>query len=320
MRFDSVLNLVEEALEQFSSWCSTPGALCAASLKTPMVSFGIAAGSGNDYLLAVRARTPFGLDLPPVQDILARSKNEADIRVTGLMRGPRRIVNRAIDTAQEMKQRVRPLQSGHSVGHYKITAGTLGTFVKGKQGIMMLSNNHVLANSNEASLGDAILQPGRYDKGQNPDDICGKLVAFKKIVKEHNVMDAAVASIDAKAMPNKFDLPHIGKVGNKVIKPEDILGKMVQKIGRTTGYTKSKVSAIKVRNVGVNYGNGIYSFDDLIEVSDPSGGDFSAGGDSGSFVVDMDRNPVGLLFAGSPGHTMVCEIEPIMKEFKIELL
>lgn len=321
MRFDSVLCLIEEAFQSFSDWSNTPGTLSAATIRAPMVSFGVGCGDNPDsYKLAVRARTTFGLDLPPVQDIIQKSKNESDIRVVGLMRGPRRIVNFKIDTAQEMKQRVRPLQSGHSVGHHAITAGTLGTFVKGKQGIMMLSNNHVLANSNQAKIGDAILQPGSYDGGKNPADICGKLVAFKEMKKEHNLMDVAVASIEKDAMPKDFALPHIGKVGKKVISPEDILGKQVQKIGRTTGHTKGKVSAIKLRNVAVNYRTAIYSFDDLIEVMDPTGGDFSAGGDSGSFVVDMDRNPVGLLFAGGGGHTLLCEIAPILKEFKIELL
>jgi hypothetical protein len=47
-----------------------------------------------------------------------------------------------------VRQRMRPAQGGVSIGHYKITAGTLGCLVRdGKGGTYILSNNHVLANS-----------------------------------------------------------------------------------------------------------------------------------------------------------------------------
>ncbi len=287
-----------------------------------MVAFGVAAGSdANSYKLAVRARTPFGLDLPPVEKILLATKeNELDVSVTGNIRGPRRVVRLGLAMNSGMKERVRPLRSGHSVGHYSITAGTLGTFVKTKQGVMMLSNNHVLAASNMAKIGDAILQPGQYDGGNNPKDVVGKLVAFKEMKENGNVMDAAIASIDKEFLPKDFTIPHIGKIGKNIVSPADILGCKVQKTGRTTGHTQGEVTAINLRNVAVGYGSGkTYRFDNQMEVC-TEGGEFSAGGDSGSFVVDMEGNPVALLFAGSPGHTIVCPIEAVLKEFKAEVL
>src|SRR3546814_8585733 len=49
--------------------------------------------------------------------------------------------------------RERPARSGISIGHPAITAGTLGGLVRdGETGaVAMLSNNHVLANSNDRS-------------------------------------------------------------------------------------------------------------------------------------------------------------------------
>ncbi len=85
---------------------------------------------------------------------------------------------RAYDSPRD---RFRPeIPSGISIGHYKITAGTLGTIVTdrltGEK--LILSNNHVLANSNDALVGDAILQPGTADGGQNPADIVARLERF----------------------------------------------------------------------------------------------------------------------------------------------
>lgn len=77
--------------------------------------------------------------------------------------------------------RFRPeIPSGVSAGHFAITAGTLGAVVKDRMTgeKLLLSNNHVFANSNDALLGDAILQPGPADGGQNPGDQVARLERF----------------------------------------------------------------------------------------------------------------------------------------------
>ena len=63
--------------------------------------------------------------------------------------------------------RYRPAPGGVSIGHYLITAGTLGSVVYSKVNgqMYLLSNNHVLANCNDAEEGDPIFQPGPIDGG-----------------------------------------------------------------------------------------------------------------------------------------------------------
>jgi hypothetical protein len=85
---------------------------------------------------------------------------------------------------QTPRERFRPIiPAGVSIGHFKITAGTLGAVVKDSQtgDTLILSNNHVLANSNDAALGDAILQPAAMDGGVQPGDVVAKLERFVKI-------------------------------------------------------------------------------------------------------------------------------------------
>lgn len=80
--------------------------------------------------------------------------------------------------------RFRPtIPAGVSIGHFKITAGTFGAVVTDRNTgeKLMLSNNHVLANSNDASIGDAILQPGPTDGGNNPGDMVARLERFVRI-------------------------------------------------------------------------------------------------------------------------------------------
>lgn len=71
--------------------------------------------------------------------------------------------------------RWRPAPGGVSIGHVGITAGTLGCLVRKGGQLHILSNNHVLANSNDASVGDAILQPGAADGGRDPADRIARL-------------------------------------------------------------------------------------------------------------------------------------------------
>ncbi len=79
---------------------------------------------------------------------------------------------------QDPKGRFRPAPGGVSIGHGDITAGTLGCLVRKNGQLLILSNNHVLANSNDARVGDPILQPGPFDGGIFPQDQIGTLEAF----------------------------------------------------------------------------------------------------------------------------------------------
>ncbi|MCA9914081.1 MAG: hypothetical protein KC496_12055 [Anaerolineae bacterium] len=72
---------------------------------------------------------------------------------------------------------------GVSIAHYLVTAGTFGTLVYDRRTgePLILSNNHVLAHSNDASLGDVILQPGATDGGNNPADVVAHLERYWRL-------------------------------------------------------------------------------------------------------------------------------------------
>ena len=80
---------------------------------------------------------------------------------------------------QAFTERIRPAEPGYGVSHPDVTVGTFGLAVKWgpTDDWRILSNNHVLANSNDASIGDFIRQPGTHDGGTTTDRI-GRLLAF----------------------------------------------------------------------------------------------------------------------------------------------
>jgi len=102
-------------------------------------------------------------------------------------------------------KRQRPAPLGFSVGHPLITAGSIGARVADAAGnVFVLSNNHVLANSNDATIGDPALQPGPFDGGTAPADQIGTLAAFNTIDFSGglNTIDAAIARSTVDALGN----------------------------------------------------------------------------------------------------------------------
>jgi hypothetical protein len=185
------------------------------------------------------------------------------------------------------------------VAHESVSAGTLGGFVRTASGLAILSNNHVLAASNAAAPGDPVLQPAPADGG-TPGDRVATLGAFERMVAGRpNLVDAAVAVLDDGVEADPGDLPGgplLAPVPPSLdIDPEEA----VEKIGRTTGHTSGRITAVEVDGVAVQYDEAVYRFDDQLEIEGGDGA-FSAGGDSGSVIWrSRDRAPVALLFAGS---------------------
>jgi hypothetical protein len=241
--------------------------------------------------LAVRVTSADALALPALTAVLDRWSSETDVRVVGPVRtGP--------PLPAAARARVRPLVPGASVGHPDVTAGTLGAFVTDAAGrVLLLSNNHVLADTDRASVGDPVLSPGPADGGRPGVDRVATLTSFERMVPTGNLLDLAVAAVDDPALVGGNTVPE-GVLSGVV---EEVLdGVAVGKTGRTTGHTTGTVTAVELDGVTVDYGRGqLLSFDDCLEV-EGDGRSFSDGGDSGSLVYALDGlSAVGLLFAGS---------------------
>lgn len=233
---------------------------------------------------------------------------------------------------QALARRARPASGGYSVGHHKITAGTLGTCVYDQIGTpgnpsgipnqyYILSNNHVLANSNNASPGDPILQPGPFDGGVDPADRIATLDRFIPITfeppvpraKHRNLVDAALASGEFHDL--KREIHWVGHLTGWRKRAQVNVGLEVQKTGRTTNFTTGRITAVGA-TVDVNYGGGrVARFRDQIITTA-----MSAGGDSGSIISDRDNKAVGLLYAGSPVATILNQIQHVRTLLQIEVV
>jgi hypothetical protein len=248
---------------------------------------------------------------------------------------------------QSHTSRQRPAPGGISIGHKDITAGTLGCLVKKNGQPVILSNNHVLADSNAASVGDPILQPGPHDGGKFPDDHIADLLQFVPITFAGAPSDCPVGRGVAGVLNGMARLvgsatrfsavrPYAGEnlvdcALARPLNPGDVtdnileigtipgrargdLGQGIKKSGRTTGLTQGEITQVDV-SVNVQYGPGqVALFTDQLMA-----GPMSQGGDSGSAVLDNNNRLVGLLFAGSDNSTIINRIEHVFSALGVSL-
>ncbi|HEY1498467.1 MAG TPA: hypothetical protein VGF88_02715 [Acidobacteriaceae bacterium] len=202
--------------------------------------------------------------------------------------------------------------------------GTLGALVEDEQNNQyILSNNHVLAESDQGHIGDTIDQPGLIDGACTPLSRpgstlrpVGTLEYFVPLASTQTNVDAALALATPGAVDSSGSILGLGTpshdqtlsaappmAGRGETLTAANLGMNVAKSGRTTGLTCSTIDAVAL-TVKVDYYKDCAetqpyytkTFTDQIGIG---GTHFTDSGDSGALVLDAgNAQAVGLYFAG----------------------
>ena len=217
----------------------------------------------------------------------------------------------------------RPVPIGVSGGLAGVATGTLGARVTDGTNVYVLSNNHVFAGVNTASIGDPIIQPGDADGGNDPGDRIAHARGLPddRLQRRHE-HDGRRDRADVDRRTSGRRRPPTDTARRARSRRRRSIGQAVQKYGRTTGLQLGNVAATNV-SVDVCY----IAFGDFClqearfagQIS-ISPGPFSAPGDSGSLVVTQGGNqPVGLLFAGGDGLTIATPIDLVLQRFGVTI-
>lgn len=199
--------------------------------------------------------------------------------------------------------------------------GTLGALVRDRNdNLYILSNNHVLAESDQARLGDTIIEPALIDLNCNPQ--AGRAVGALRYVapleSTQTNVDAALAAATPAVDPSGSILQLGNADGGRLSAAAPAAGDgealnagllnhlRVVKSGRTTGLTCSTVGAVDL-TVQVDYyydcaeTQPFYTKTYTNQIGIPGGG-FADSGDSGALVLDAgNAEPIGLLFSSGGG-------------------
>lgn len=344
MRLESVRDLKAElfetsslagAMAEAASLGNVPGGSVAAARRRRdaeafrSLALGVARRERQQYHLAVRQQRRGAAVDAIVESIRRQARGEVDVRYVGpivkLAPGP--------SSAAFYRARRRPLRIGASISDVSaefITAGTLGCFVVARRAphyISLLTNNHVIAGENAQSSGAPLVQQGTLDGGELADDQIGELGNYVRLrPAQINHVDAALGDLHEEIA---IDPSRIGNLGMfRGLGDATQLGPRAQvyKVGRTTGQTRGRITAIEVDNVEVKYDLGWLRFDGQIEIEGAGRGAFSDEGDSGSLIVDEHLRGIGLLFAGGVaggangrGLTYANPLEAVLDALKVDL-
>ena len=212
-------------------------------------------------------------------------------------------------------------------------SGTIGCRLRDRNGNQfLLSNNHVLALNNAATIGDAIQHPGVGDAGSNdPSFQIGFLADFEPVVyatlpltvnSPTNIMDAAICQLTSNDLVGTTG-PCYGYGTPRQTPCNAVLGLKVQKVGRTTQRTRGFISTLNAAlSLAGPTATEVSVFVDQIVCETHDGTNFGAEGDSGSVVVTNPGNsPVALLFAGPQGGGPAsCNlIGPVLERFDMTI-
>jgi len=210
--------------------------------------------------------------------------------------------------------------------------GTLGSLVKDTVGNeYILSNNHVLARSNSARVGELIMQRGYVDTAP----VCSKngtihVANLSKFVRlnfsgGNNTVDAAIAKVISGQVSSTGTILEIGTISSTTVNPS--VGLKVEKSGRTTSETTGTIASINVTVLVSGYGpcgvgTNMAKFVKQFQINSTT---FSAGGDSGSLIVTRPAvgkkpNPVVLLFAGSSNSTIGNPINSVLSALGVRFV
>lgn len=215
--------------------------------------------------------------------------------------------------------------------------GTLGSLVVRAGTQYILSNNHVLADSDAGAIGDGIIQPGLIDTpspcvASSGSNVVAHLSQFINIEQPNPPADAAIAQVVSGAVNTSGTIIELGGNTNgsgiptdeapaSTVLPVSSLvpnSTAVAKSGRSTGLTCSTVESVGL-TVHVNYNHGIggpaftATYTNQVAIN---GGTFSAAGDSGSLIVSQaGAQPIALLFAGSSTNTVGAPVATVLGSF-----
>jgi hypothetical protein len=231
-----------------------------------------------------------------------------------------------------------PIELGVSGGNAKDSAvqskliyccgGTLGSLVERGGTFYILSNTHILARSDQASLGESIIQPGLIDSNCSTSgtSTVGNLSQFVNLEDSSTNADAAIAEIVSGTVDTSGNILSLGATANgstpSVGQPHSgngiiaNVGEPVAKSGRSSGLTCSTISAVHIATT-ISYTKSCNStltftknYTGQISVS---GVAFSASGDSGSLIVDQNTaDPVALLYGGSDTDTVANPVADVL--------
>lgn len=220
--------------------------------------------------------------------------------------------------ALQLTDRVRPVPGGYSVGPSSLPiAGSLSCVVTDKKFFYILGCNHIFTNGNLLPISTPILQPSIYDGGVLATDIVAtlsKYIPLKFLSPTETPVNFADAALAKVTIPNEI-LPQIAILGQLSGIAFSHLGTVIQKAGRSTGYTSGIVTTL-----GASFVSNLPDGRKALMLNQVLCNIKVAGGDSGALALDSNNFALGQIINGSDNMAAFTPITTILNLFSVDLV
>jgi len=214
------------------------------------------------------------------------------------------------------RTRSRPLKPGLSVSGEVAGSGTIGAFVRDAKGEFYLLGATFIFGPPDYELGSPVIQPGRPDGGQAPDDVVGYFARYLPLAEGVSVANLVGLARLKEGVTFETAIPGIGPVRGV---REPAVGTSVRALGRATGLATGKILKVGQafemasprpadKGAPILFVNGI--------ATSPLG----MGGEGGALVVDDEGYAIGVIVAASPSETILAPIQEILDGLEVQLV
>ncbi|MBL7063144.1 MAG: hypothetical protein ISS49_02905 [Anaerolineae bacterium] len=214
--------------------------------------------------------------------------------------------------ASLLRGRLRPLKPGLSVSGIQAGSGTIGAFVRDAKGEFYLLSTADVLGSPDYALDSPVVQPGRGDGGQEPDDVVGYFTRYLPLADGVSVANMTGLARLEEGIVFETSIPGIGPIRGV---RDPTRGMIVRMLGRTTGLATGEITEIGVATAISGLPQGTIRLSNGIETSP-----LSQPGDGGALVVDEEGYAIGIVVAGSETKTILAPIQDVLDSLGVRLV
>ncbi|AYF53605.1 trypsin-like serine protease [Clostridium botulinum] len=224
---------------------------------------------------------------------------------------PTDVIESDIPKTASLTTRKRPVTGGYCIGVKGLKTATMGCLVGNSHSDYILTSNHAIINNKREKLKAVVFQPSPEYGGKESEDIIGKVVTFTRVLPQSQINDSDAALVLTDRIKSSIDITFIGPIRGT---SDGRVGQKVQKVGCISGLTTGNITTINT-TIMINYLGEEVLFKNQIVTTK-----MSVDGDSGSVLLNNNKEAIGLLMANSKSNTVYNDINIVLTKLYVHIL
>ncbi|AEB75137.1 hypothetical protein CbC4_0457 [Clostridium botulinum BKT015925] len=224
---------------------------------------------------------------------------------------PTDVVESDIPKTSSLTTKVRPVTAGYCIGVKGLKTGTMGCLVGNSDYDYILTCNHIVAGNKREKSKVVVLQPSPEYGGKSSKDVIGEVVSFIKVNPESDFNDSDAALVLTDRTKASIDITFLGPIRGT---SKARTGQAVQKVGCISGLTKGNIRTINT-TITINFLGQEVLFKNQIVTTK-----MAVDGDSGSVLLNNNKEAIGLLMANANSNTVYNDINIILDKLYVHIL